>query len=227
MKDRREEHRKYQREHREEARERTRLWRKAHPGGTETIRQGIKRYQKANHDHILEVRRKYDAKHREEIAERRRKEYAEDPGKFLARCLKYSEKNRERARERSREWRLKNPGRHNILKNEWQKRRDRDNPGYRVPWSAVSRMIQEKTASVRTRQLIGCSPGFLRNHLESLFKPGMTWENYGEWHVDHIVPISWFPFKKDSSLVFVASHWTNLQPLWATENLAKGNRRAA
>jgi hypothetical protein len=52
----------------------------------------------------------------------------------------------------------------------------------------------------------------------------MSWENCGAWHADHIVPLSWFPFDKDPSLMFVASHWTNLRPLWSTENLVKGNR---
>lgn len=94
--------------------------------------------------------------------------------------------------------------------------------------SMVARMLKASDLSetCRSRQYIGCSPGFLRNHIEAQFKPGMSWANHGVWHVDHIVPLSWFPFKEDPSLLFVASHWTNLQPLWGRENLSKGNRYA-
>lgn len=81
--------------------------------------------------------------------------------------------------------------------------------------------------NLKSCQYVGCSPGFLRNHIESLFQPGMTWENWGEWHIDHIIPISWFPFDKDASLLFVASHWTNLQPMWGAKNVSKGNGYAA
>ena len=79
----------------------------------------------------------------------------------------------------------------------------------------------------RTRQYIGCTPGFLRNHLEEQFLPGMTWENHGnEWEVDHIVPLSWWDIKNHPEHLFEASHWTNLQPMWKKENMYKGDRRA-
>lgn len=61
--------------------------------------------------------------------------------------------------------------------------------------------------------------------LESMFKPGMTWENYGKWHVDHIIPDCNFNYTTYNDPGFKQS-WalTNLQPLWAKENLSKGNR---
>lgn len=81
--------------------------------------------------------------------------------------------------------------------------------------------------SARTMQLVGCSVGFLKNHLEEQFKPGMTWENMGEWHIDHIVPLSWFNgLLHNPEYQRIAFHWTNLQPLWAKENLKKHNRFA-
>ncbi len=49
----------------------------------------------------------------------------------------------------------------------------------------------------------------------------MTWENHGEWHIDHIIPISW---GKTESEVIELNHYTNFQPLWAKDNLSKGNR---
>ena len=65
----------------------------------------------------------------------------------------------------------------------------------------------------------------LKLHLESLFQPGMSWDNYGEWHIDHIVPDSWFEYNsyQDSSF---KECWAlaNLQPLWAKDNLKKSNK---
>lgn len=74
----------------------------------------------------------------------------------------------------------------------------------------------------RTHILLGYGPEELKAHLEKLMKPGMSWENYGEWHVDHIKPISAFLAEGiiDPGIV---SALNNLQPLWAEENLKKGN----
>jgi hypothetical protein len=103
------------------------------------------------------------------------------------------------------------------------------------PWnvvmrSVVSRMMTRGKLSKKSMscQYVGCSPGFLRNHLESFFKTGMTWDNYGEvWHVDHIVPLSWWDVHNHPEHICIASHWTNLQPMFGKENMLKGNKYAA
>jgi len=59
--------------------------------------------------------------------------------------------------------------------------------------------------------------------LKSNFKPGMSWDNYGEWHIDHIKPLILFDLTKRSQML-KAVHYTNLQPLWANENISKGVR---
>lgn len=70
---------------------------------------------------------------------------------------------------------------------------------------------------------MGCTQEQFRNHLELQFQPGMTWENYGKygWHIDHIRPLASFNFK-DPEDQKKAVHFTNLQPLWARDNLSKG-----
>ena len=65
----------------------------------------------------------------------------------------------------------------------------------------------------------------LKKHLEKQFLPGMSWDNYGEWHIDHIIPISAFNFSEPCHPDF-ARCWSlkNLQPMWAKENMKKSNR---
>lgn len=72
-----------------------------------------------------------------------------------------------------------------------------------------------------TIELIGCSIENLKSHLESKFTEGMTWENYGKWHVDHIRPCASFDLSlpEEQCKCF---NYTNLQPLWAEDNLSKG-----
>ena len=69
---------------------------------------------------------------------------------------------------------------------------------------------------------LGCTIEFLKKHLESKFQQGMTWDNQGAWHVDHIVPLSSFNLS-DFKELKKACHYTNLQPLWARDNQKKKN----
>ncbi len=70
-------------------------------------------------------------------------------------------------------------------------------------------------------EYLGCNGFQLQDHLESKFKQGMTWGNYGKWHIDHIIPLS---SAKTVEELYQLCHYTNLQPLWAHENLSKGDR---
>lgn len=69
---------------------------------------------------------------------------------------------------------------------------------------------------------LGCSVEILRNHLESQFKGGMSWDNYGTWHIDHILPLSKFDLSKREDFL-IACNYKNLQPLWADENIRKSD----
>jgi hypothetical protein len=76
-----------------------------------------------------------------------------------------------------------------------------------------------------TFDILGYSVDDLKIHLESRFQSGMTWENYGEWEIDHITPDSWFVYNSTEDDGFKNS-WAleNLQPLWKSDNASKGNR---
>jgi hypothetical protein len=75
----------------------------------------------------------------------------------------------------------------------------------------------------KTKELIGCEIVHVINHLESQFTEGMSWDNYGEWHIDHIIPCAFFDLTKPSHQK-VCFNYQNLQPLWASDNCAKGDK---
>lgn len=77
----------------------------------------------------------------------------------------------------------------------------------------------------KTFELLGFNAEILKAHLESKFQPGMSWDNAGEWHIDHDVPDSWFTYSSMNDPGFKES-WKleNLQPMWKSENISKNNR---
>jgi hypothetical protein len=134
--------------------------------------------------------------------------------------LEYVDVNREEVNARYRANNAKHTARN-------RKRRVED-PAFRIRCNLSGRVSSAlKTAGTRksenTKELVGCSIEDLKAHLESKFTEGMTWENYGEWHMDHIKPCVTF------NLVEVEEqrkcfNWTNLQPLWALDNIRKSSR---
>ncbi len=83
-------------------------------------------------------------------------------------------------------------------------------------WKALKGINKNSSTS----KLLGCSIEQLKLHLESQFTVGMTWNNYGKWHVDHIRPCASFDLSKSEEQT-KCFNWKNLQPLWAEENLRK------
>lgn len=69
------------------------------------------------------------------------------------------------------------------------------------------------------KNYIGCTLEQLKYHIESQFKDDMTWENYGKWEIDHIIPMTAAIEEKD---LYILSHYQNLQPLWKLDNIRKG-----
>ena len=85
----------------------------------------------------------------------------------------------------------------------------------------VGRALKGETKSKRTIEIIGCSSEQFWQHLEKQFTEGMTRKNHGKWHIDHIIPLS---SAKTLEEKIKLSHYTNLQPLWAKDNLTKNNK---
>lgn len=89
--------------------------------------------------------------------------------------------------------------------------------------SRLTCALAGSTKKSTTKNLLGCTIDDLKLHLESKFVEGMTWENYGEWHIDHVVPCCKFEMSLESEQK-LCFHFTNLQPLWAKDNLIKGSK---
>ena len=89
--------------------------------------------------------------------------------------------------------------------------------------SRLSSAIKDNQKTGSAVRDLGCSINFFKNYLESKFTEGMTWENHGMygWHIDHITPMSAFDLT-DREQLLKACHYTNMQPLWAIDNLQKG-----
>ena len=109
-----------------------------------------------------------------------------------------------------------------------QARRYESDPNFRVS-KCISSAIRESLLSQKHGRawetLVGYTSEQLSEHLERLFQPGMTWDNYGEWHIDHIIPRRHFQYSSASDKEF-QDCWSlsNLQPLWSAENIAKSDK---
>ena len=91
--------------------------------------------------------------------------------------------------------------------------------------SRILRALKGLNKSASTMKLIGCTSDELRKHIESLFKPGMTWENQGKggWDIDHIIACATFNLV-DPEQQRICFNWSNLQPLEHIANISKGTR---
>ena len=111
-------------------------------------------------------------------------------------------------------------------RNKYEKLKKRNNILYKIVCnlrSTVSKTIARNKRSASTMKLVGCIIPKLKQHLEKQFKIGMSWENYGKWHVDHIRPCCSFDLSKPEEQK-KCFNYTNLQPLWAEENLRKSDK---
>lgn len=109
-----------------------------------------------------------------------------------------------------------------------RKEKKRTDPSFKIACNLRKRLSFVLSAfaakkSQQTLKLLGCGMPEFMAHLESKFTSGMTWENYGQWHIDHKVPCALFDLTKPEQQA-ICFHYTNLQPLWAIDNLIKNKR---
>lgn len=194
----------------------------------------------------VEEKRAYNKQYREKNKERIREQksqymkeyYAKNKEKIKDYQKSYYQANSEKVRERTANWKSENKelvdaynkkyrAEHSKEHAEYIKLRRQGDSTYKMI-CAVRNMLNNafnmrmKVGKTKqTEEILGCSIEFFIEHLQSQFKDGMTLENHGEWHIDHKVPLSSATTVEE---VIKLNHYTNLQPLWAKENILKRNK---
>ena len=124
------------------------------------------------------------------------------------------------------EYRLLNKSKRNEALKEYNKNKRRTNPMFKMQSNLRSRVgfIFRKmriNKPIKTEELLGEKYETIHKYIGSFFTNGMSWNNYGEWHIDHIIPLA---SAKDFDELIALCHYSNLQPLWAEDNLKKQDK---
>lgn len=178
-------------------------------------------YYAANKARIKINMAKYQEKHKEELSRRSREKYLQKREHVLVAVRQYRAKNLSKIRAYDK----MRGARDKQKKAFWQKNRLAD-PVHKLRHALRTRLnsaLKKSQKCGSAVRLLGCSVLELKRHLEAQFQPGMSWDNHSRhgWHIDHIRPISSFDLQDPEQLA-QACHYTNLQPLWALDNIRKG-----
>lgn len=133
----------------------------------------------------------------------------------------YRVKTKSRRTEMHRAWRLRNLDARRLAMQKW-----REKPENRVASnlrSRISNVLRGRTKFLKFKESVGCSVEELRSWLEGWFETGMSWENYGQWEIDHARPCRSFDLAQPAEQQR-CFHYLNLRPLWKSENRKKGDR---
>jgi len=198
-----------------------------------------KEYYESNKEKIKSKSKKYSEENKEDISKKRKQKYQENIEQNRMKQREDYHKNIEQKRESSRlnyakhrekrlayqkEYRTNPENRVKINKRTSNKKKT--NPSFKLRHTLRNRVLKALNGNRKPGSAIkdlGCSVEQLKEHLESQFQSGMTWENWtiDGWHIDHIKPLASFDLT-DRNQFLEACHYTNLQPMWAKENLSKG-----
>jgi len=186
----------------------------------------------ANKEAVASYGKAYREANAEKIRERVRAKYAENIEVCRQAARASAKRNREKSTAREREWRSRNKDRVRGYYRKYVNKRRKTDIAFHLQMTVRTRIHGALARSslgkeARTLEYVGCTASELRCWLESKILPGMTWENRGRhgWHIDHIIPLSKFDLS-DPVQQAAAFHYTNLQPLWAKDNLRKSDKVA-
>lgn len=161
-----------------------------------------------------EKKQEYQTKHREEKSQYDAIYYEKNKSKILQNKTVY--RNRDQYRQQAREW----------YNNKYE-----NDPIFKLKHLfrvRFSKLFKGKDKTNMIKEYLGCSYEELIVYIESLWTEGMSWDNYGfyGWHVDHKRPLASFDYSDENKERSLREAWhhTNLQPLWAKENLSKGSK---
>lgn len=150
------------------------------------------------------------------------KYYLENQQEIDSRHKENAHKYKNYQKTANKEWRNNNPG----YQNAYTKARKKEDVNFKLTLSLRTRLNSAIKGNYKTGSAVsdlGCTIEELKVYLESQFQEGMSWDNWNKtgWHIDHIIPLASFDLTIESELKR-AVHYTNLQPLWAIDNLKKG-----
>lgn len=203
-----------------------------------------KEYYEVNKAELRAKQKEYREGNKAEIAAQKKLAHERDREQDRERARQHYEANKELYKARARRHYLENKERHGKLNREWaaahpekiKESARKVHSKYRstTKGNLSSTMSKRMNESLRKgmkagrhwETLVNFTIDELKRHLEKLFKPGMSWENYGTvWHIDHKTPIALFNFERPDDIDFRLC-WSlkNLQPLEAKENMSKGAR---
>jgi len=171
---------------------------------------------------IKEYLKEYRKIHKTEIKQKQKEWYIKNKIKILIKVKNRYRKNRKSILKYKKEYGLK----HRDRINKYLIEKRKINIEFRILCNLRKRLwkvLKENSKSLRTIELLGCSLGKLKKYLEKQFKSGMSWSNYGLWHIDHIKPCASFDLSKVSEQK-KCFYYSNLQPLWAKDNLSKKDK---
>jgi hypothetical protein len=191
------------------------------------------RYYRLNKERIKQRSLEYRASHKADLVEYHAQYYSKNKEAISKRAAAYFNDNVIHLEEKRKEWFKKNASKVREYKREYfhSKMRTDEKFALNQRMSSLMRDLLKKKGQKGASKwtvLVGYSLEALKCHLEKNFKPGMSWENKGRWHIDHEIPISAFHFSAPDDLDFKRC-WalSNLQPLWKTDNLKKSNKLSA
>jgi hypothetical protein len=151
-------------------------------------------------------------------------------GYMSEKSKKWAEQNKEHIKEYHKQWRTENVDKWRKTKRDYEKTRKNNDPLYKLISyfrTAIYQVLKESNVEKNKHyfDVLKYTPEQLMFHLENQFTDNMTWDNYGEWHVDHIKPISSFNITEMGDEEFMKC-WSlnNLQPMWGEENIRKSNK---
>ena len=183
----------------------------------------IKGYYKNNKDIIKNKVGIYYEENKEYLLAKQKENKKNKSEDISAYQKSYREKNREELKIKRKEYNDKNQDKINENRRKRYKERIKSDLNFKlkkIHRNILKRVFKYKKHK-RTSELLGYTSDELKLHLESLFKENMSWDNYGEWEIDHIIPISHFDLENTPPSEVHAL--TNLQPLWKIENIKKSN----
>ena len=194
----------------------------------EKVTQYTKEWYLKNKERIKFTNKMYRLKNKEKLKIKRKLHYLKNKKHTLFINKQWAIKNKERKLQLWRNYYYKNTKKLNKQRIERSKKQYKTDNSYRLMQlvrSRINQVLKNKNLKKTDKviNLLGMNGYNFKKYLESKFKPGMSWKKRGLIHIDHIIPCSAFDLSKPSEQL-KCFHYTNLQPLWAKENLIKSNK---